>query len=84
MVDCKNDSKHEGLFLSVEATVNMQLSSKNVGLFEAFYNSARVRKTTCFDSLMFDNASSAYSTDQSVRRGGSKWQVSWWPNGDSF
>ena len=43
VVDCKNDSKHDGIFLSVEATVNMQLSSKNVGLFEAFYNSARVR-----------------------------------------
>ncbi|XP_017488869.1 PREDICTED: Down syndrome critical region protein 3 homolog [Rhagoletis zephyria] len=41
VVDCKNDSKHDGIFLSVEATVNMQLSSKNVGLFEAFYNSAR-------------------------------------------
>lgn len=40
-VDCKNDAKHDGLFLSVDATVNMQLSSKNVGLFEAFYNSAR-------------------------------------------
>lgn len=42
VVDCKTDSKHDGLYLSVDANVNMQLSSKNVGVFEAFYNSVRV------------------------------------------
>ncbi len=41
--ECKSESRHEGIVLSVEATVNMQLSSKNVGIFEAFYNSVKVR-----------------------------------------
>ncbi|RWS20406.1 Down syndrome critical region protein 3-like protein, partial [Leptotrombidium deliense] len=39
--DCKTESRHEGITLSVEGIVNMQLSSKNVGIFEAFYNSAK-------------------------------------------
>jgi len=41
LFESKNESKHEGITLSVEGTVNMQLSSKNVGLFEAFYNSVK-------------------------------------------
>lgn len=40
--DCKNESRHEGITLSVDGCVNMQLSSKNVGIFEAFYNSVKV------------------------------------------
>jgi hypothetical protein len=39
--DCKSESRHEGITLSVEGLVNMQLSSKNVGIFEAFYNSVK-------------------------------------------
>ncbi|XP_075678792.1 vacuolar protein sorting-associated protein 26C [Dermatophagoides pteronyssinus] len=41
VIDSKSDSKHEGISLSVDATVQMQLSTKNVGIFEAFYNSAK-------------------------------------------
>ncbi|OTF83730.1 Down syndrome critical region protein 3-like protein, partial [Euroglyphus maynei] len=41
VIDSKSDAKHEGISLSVDATVQMQLSSKNVGIFEAFYNSAK-------------------------------------------
>ncbi|RWS01546.1 Down syndrome critical region protein 3-like protein [Dinothrombium tinctorium] len=39
--DCKSESRHEGITLTVEGMVNMQLSSKNVGIFEAFYNSVK-------------------------------------------
>ncbi|XP_039278853.1 vacuolar protein sorting-associated protein 26C [Nilaparvata lugens] len=38
---CKNDVKHDGIDLTVEGLVNLQLSSKNVGIFEAFYNSVK-------------------------------------------
>ena len=48
VIDSKSDSKHEGISLSVDATVQMQLSTKNVGIFEAFYNSAKVyQKSSC-------------------------------------
>jgi len=40
--ECKSEARHEGISLSVEGTVNMQLSSENVGIFEAFYNSVKV------------------------------------------
>lgn len=43
LIDCKHDCKHEEIILCVDAQVNMQISSKNVGVFEAFYNSAKVR-----------------------------------------
>lgn len=42
MFDSKAESRHEGITLTVEGFVNMQLSSKNVGIFEAFYNSVKV------------------------------------------
>lgn len=32
---------HNGISLTIEGTVNMQLSAKSVGLFEAFYNSVK-------------------------------------------
>lgn len=37
------DIKHDGITLTLEGTVNLQLSPKNVGIFEAFYNSVKVR-----------------------------------------
>lgn len=40
--DSPSDVKHDGITLSVEGTVNLQLSPKNVGIFEAFYNSLKV------------------------------------------
>ncbi|XP_054160872.1 vacuolar protein sorting-associated protein 26C-like [Oppia nitens] len=39
--ECKSECRHEGIVLSVDGSVNMQLSSKNVGIFEAFYNSVK-------------------------------------------
>ncbi|XP_063233764.1 vacuolar protein sorting-associated protein 26C [Bacillus rossius redtenbacheri] len=36
-----SDIKHEGISLCMEGTVNLQLSAKNVGIFEAFYNSVK-------------------------------------------
>lgn len=32
---------HSGITLQTEGTVNMQLSAKSVGMFEAFYNSVK-------------------------------------------
>lgn len=34
--------QHHGISLSMEGIVNLQLSSKSVGVFEAFYNSVKV------------------------------------------
>lgn len=39
--DSKSESKHEGITLSVEGIVNMQMSSKNVGLLDAFYGTVK-------------------------------------------
>ncbi len=34
--------QHNGILLTLDGMVNINLSSKNVGVFEAFYNSAKV------------------------------------------
>lgn len=36
-----SDFKHEGISLTMEGSVNLQISSKNVGILEAFYNSVK-------------------------------------------
>lgn len=36
--------QHNGIVLTLEGNVNINLSTKSVGLFEAFYNSAKVFK----------------------------------------
>ena len=36
---------HQGISLTMEGVVNLQLSSKSVGVFEAFYNSVKVDLT---------------------------------------
>ncbi|KAM5334247.1 vacuolar protein sorting-associated protein 26C isoform 2-T2 [Glossophaga mutica] len=42
VVICGKDSvQHQGVSLTVEGTVNLQLSAKSVGVFEAFYNSVK-------------------------------------------
>lgn len=41
VVDTKTDLSHSGLFITLEGIVNMQLSAKSVGIFEAFYNSVK-------------------------------------------
>uniref|UniRef100_A0A3Q1FJL3 VPS26 endosomal protein sorting factor C n=1 Tax=Acanthochromis polyacanthus TaxID=80966 RepID=A0A3Q1FJL3_9TELE len=38
---CKEALQHHGISLSMEGLVNLQLSSKSVGVFEAFYNSVK-------------------------------------------
>uniref|UniRef100_A0A665XAQ9 Vacuolar protein sorting-associated protein 26C n=1 Tax=Echeneis naucrates TaxID=173247 RepID=A0A665XAQ9_ECHNA len=38
---CKETLQHHGISLSMEGLVNLQLSSKSVGVFEAFYNSVK-------------------------------------------
>jgi len=40
-VTSKGDISHNGLSLTLEGTVNLQLSAKSVGVFEAFYNSLK-------------------------------------------
>jgi hypothetical protein len=42
LVHSGSDIKHDGISLTMEGTVNLQLSAKNVGIFEAFYNSVKV------------------------------------------
>lgn len=40
MVNCGNsEQKHDGLTISIEGSVNLQMSKKTTGVFEAFYNS---------------------------------------------
>ncbi|XP_076325723.1 vacuolar protein sorting-associated protein 26C isoform X4 [Tachypleus tridentatus] len=41
VIDSKGEVKHEGIALSIEGNVSMQLSAKNVGIFEAFYSSVK-------------------------------------------
>ena len=43
VVSGKDSVQHQGVSLTVEGTVNLQLSAKSVGVFEAFYNSVKVR-----------------------------------------
>ncbi|XP_017053450.1 vacuolar protein sorting-associated protein 26C [Drosophila ficusphila] len=38
---CSQETKHEGIMLYLEGIVNLQLSTKTVGLFDAFYNSVK-------------------------------------------
>ena len=42
VVESRSDCTHNGVSLVVEGIVNLQLSAKSVGVFEAFYNSAKV------------------------------------------
>lgn len=41
VVDGRGEVVHNGISLVIDGTVNMQLSAKSVGLFEAFYNSVK-------------------------------------------
>ena len=42
MIQSKGELPHQGLTLTMEGSVNLQLSAKSVGVFEAFYNSLKV------------------------------------------
>ena len=41
VVQSKGDLTHNGIMLFMEGSVNLQLSAKSVGVFEAFYNSLK-------------------------------------------
>jgi len=41
VVNTPSDLKHDGISLTMEGAVNLQLSSKNVGIIEAFYNAVK-------------------------------------------
>lgn len=43
VITSKDTVQHQGISLTMEGSVNLQLSSKSVGVFEAFYNSVKVR-----------------------------------------
>uniref|UniRef100_A0A8B9JCU5 VPS26 endosomal protein sorting factor C n=1 Tax=Astyanax mexicanus TaxID=7994 RepID=A0A8B9JCU5_ASTMX len=43
VITSKEAVQHQGISLTMEGLVNLQLSSKSVGVFEAFYNSVKVR-----------------------------------------
>lgn len=43
LLQTNSDVKHDGIFLSMEGSVNLQLSSRNFGILDAFYNSVKVR-----------------------------------------
>lgn len=43
VITSKDSVQHQGVSLTMEGTVNLQLSAKSVGVFEAFYNSVKVR-----------------------------------------
>lgn len=43
IITTNSDFKHDGILLTMEGTANLQVSSKNVGILEAFYNAVKVR-----------------------------------------
>ncbi|XP_035792785.1 vacuolar protein sorting-associated protein 26C-like [Anopheles albimanus] len=40
-VVCGSEAKHDGITITLEGSVNLQISNKNVGIFEALYNSVK-------------------------------------------
>jgi len=42
VIQSRGELGHNGLTLTVDGSVNLQLSAKSVGMFEAFYNSLKV------------------------------------------
>ncbi|KFO09668.1 Down syndrome critical region protein 3, partial [Balearica regulorum gibbericeps] len=41
VITSKDTVQHQGISLTMEGSVNLQLSAKSVGVFEAFYNSVK-------------------------------------------
>ena len=41
VVQSRGELAHNGITLTMEGAVNLQLSAKSVGVFEAFYNSLK-------------------------------------------
>ena len=46
VVSSPTDVRHDGISLLAEGIVSLQLSAKTIGIFEAFYNSVKVRLVT--------------------------------------
>jgi len=42
VISCPSETRHEGINLTVDGIVNLELSSKSVGQYESFYNSVKV------------------------------------------
>lgn len=51
VISSKDSVQHQGVSLTMEGTVNLQLSAKSVGVFEAFYNSVKVRASIALGEL---------------------------------
>ena len=53
-MESKGDCSHQGITLTADGSVSLQLSSKSVGVFEAFYNSVKVRFLFELDRSVFE------------------------------
>ena len=42
VISCLSETRHDGIHLTVDGIVNLELSSKSVGQYESFYNSVKV------------------------------------------
>lgn len=47
-IETQSDIKHEGVTLTIEGVVDLQISTQNVGAFDAFYNSVKVKREVFF------------------------------------
>jgi len=57
IISCPTETRHEGVSLTVDGVVNLELSSKSVGQYESFYNSVKVTIVLFFKyfNSAFDN-----------------------------
>lgn len=51
-IETPTDVKHEGVFMTIEGAVDLQVSTQNVGAFDAFYNSIKVC-TLCILNVLY-------------------------------
>ena len=56
IISCSSETRHEGINLSVDGIVNLELSSKSVGQYESFYNSVKVIQFSIGIILMVGNS----------------------------
>lgn len=50
-IESPTDVKHEGVLMTIEGTVDLQISTQNVGAFDAFYNSVKVYLLILFNRI---------------------------------
>jgi len=41
IIDCPSELRHDGILLTMEGVVNLQMSSKSVGVLDSFYNAVK-------------------------------------------